>query len=48
MRKNFIIAGRALVLGLTLSLLLTLLAILAEDAHSPATLASAPPLVMIH
>jgi hypothetical protein len=48
MRKNFIIVGRALALALTFTLLLALLAILAEDAHTPGTMASAPSTMTIH
>jgi hypothetical protein len=48
MRSAFIIVGRASALALTFSLLFTLLGVLAEDAHAPAVMASAPPAVMIH
>ena len=48
MRSTLIVVGRASALALTLSLLFTLLGVLAEDAHAPAIMASAPPEVMIH
>lgn len=48
MRSTFIIVGRALALVVTYSILLTLLAILAEDAHAPAVMASLPSAAVIH
>jgi hypothetical protein len=48
MRRNFIIVGRAVALALTLSLLVALLAILAEDGHAPTTMANAPSPVTVH
>jgi hypothetical protein len=47
MRSTFNIVGKALALALTYSLLFTLLGVLAEDAHPPVVMASAPSAVMI-
>ncbi len=48
MKDSFIVLGRALALVLTYGLLLTLLSVLAEDAHAPAIMASAPSAVVFH